>query len=318
MRFEPAYVQLFRSGQLTARSQEASRLLASCQLCPRRCGVDRTRGELGYCRNGALPVVASHNAHHGEEPPVSGPRGSGTIFFAHCNLRCAYCQNWPISQQGQGKEVSCDELAGMMLELQKRGCHNINLVTPSHMAAQILQALEIAVPAGLSIPLVYNTSGYDSPVALRLLDGVIDVYLPDIRYADGVAAKEYSDAADYPEINRAALKEMWRQVGQLSCDNEGIAQRGMIVRHLVLPGNLSQTELALRFLAEQISPEVHVSLMAQYFPAHRALNDPALARPITAGEYQQALDWLDEYGLENGWQQELEHTGGGPREAIVK
>ncbi|HTY07918.1 MAG TPA: radical SAM protein [Candidatus Edwardsbacteria bacterium] len=303
---------------MTTRSQEASRLLASCQLCPRRCGVDRTNGAPGYCRSGALPAVASHNAHHGEEPPISGSRGSGTIFFARCNLRCAYCQNWPISQQGQGREVSIDELAGMMLELQGRGCHNINLVTPSHVVAQVLQALAIAVPAGLNIPLVYNTSGYDSPEALRLLDGVVDIYLPDIRYRDGGSAQHYSDAPDYPAVNAAALQEMWRQVGQLRCDAEGIAERGMIVRHLVLPGDLSQTRSALQFLARELSPQVHLSLMAQYFPAHRAVDLPELARPVSEEEYRRALDWLDAYGLENGWRQELEHSGGGPRQTIVR
>ncbi|MDI6739451.1 MAG: radical SAM protein [Candidatus Edwardsbacteria bacterium] len=303
---------------MKTRSQEARRLLASCRLCPRKCGANRLKGEPGYCRGGLLPKVASFNAHHGEEPPISGTRGSGTIFFAGCNLRCAYCQNWPISQQGQGREVDFLEMAGMMLSLQERGCHNINFVTPSHVVAQILIALEIATGRGLAIPLVYNTSGYDSPEALSLLDGVIDIYLPDIRYEDGAASLACSDAADYPAVNRASLKEMWRQTGPLQLDGDGVAQRGMLVRHLVLPNGLSQTREALAFLAKIISPEVYLSLMSQYFPAHRANAIPELARHITTEEYWQALDWLEEFGLENGWRQELDDSGGGPKERIVK
>ncbi|MRR09176.1 radical SAM protein [bacterium] len=318
VRFEPAYVRLHRSGELTKRSQEASRLLASCRLCPRRCGADRSAGAAGYCRGGASAAVASHNAHHGEEPPISGSRGSGTVFFSGCNLRCAYCQNWPISQQGQGREVSGDELAAMMLGLQRRGCHNINLVTPSHVVPQVLGAVDRAAAGGLGIPLVYNTSGYDSIDALRLLDGVVDIYLPDIRYRDRAAAARYSDAPDYPEVNAAALQEMWRQAGPLEVDDDGIARRGMIVRHLVLPGGLSQTRAALEFLAREISPDVHLSLMAQYFPAHRAIGIPELARHLTADEYRQALDWLDEFGLEHGWHQELDGSGGGEHGAIVR
>lgn len=318
MRFEPAYVRLHRSGELTKRSQDARRLLASCCLCPRRCGVDRLAGRTGYCRGGAAAAIASHNAHHGEEPPISGSRGSGTIFFFGCNLRCAYCQNWPISQQGQGREVADDELAAMMLDLQRRGCHNINLVTPSHVVPQVMASLDRAAAGGLRIPLVYNTSGYDSPDALRLLDGVVDIYLPDIRYRDRDAARRYSDAPDYPEVNAAALTEMWRQVGPLEVDDDGVARRGMIVRHLVLPGGLSQTRAALEFLAREISPEVHLSLMAQYFPAHRATGIPELARQLTADEYRQALGWLDGFGLEHGWQQELDDSGGGPPERIVR
>jgi putative pyruvate formate lyase activating enzyme len=280
--------------------------------------VDRLAGELGYCRSGPQAVVASHTAHHGEEPPVSGTRGSGTIFFAGCNLRCAYCQNWPISQQGQGREAGDGPLAGMMLSLQERGCHNINLVTPSHVVPQVLGALDLAAAGGLRVPLVYNSSGYDSPEALRLLDGVVDIYLPDLRYRDPAAAGAYSDAPDYPEVNAAALKEMWRQVGELQLDDDGIAQRGMIVRHLVLPNGVSQTRAALAFLAGEISPDIHLSLMAQYFPAHRAVSLPELARTVTADEYRQALDWLDESGLENCWRQELDGSGGGPRDAIVR
>ena len=316
--FAASYISLWKSGQLKQRSQEAREHLASCVLCPRRCGVNRLKGETGFCRTGLWPIVSSYNAHHGEEPPLSGSRGSGTIFFSRCNLSCAYCQNWPISQLGQGREVSLEGLAGMMVELQGRGCHNVNLVTPSHVTAQVVMALELAAAQGLSIPLVYNSSGYDSPESLRLLDGLVDIYLPDIRYSDSEAARRYSGAADYPAVNREALKEMWRQVGPLAIDDDGLGRRGMIVRHLVLPNNLSQTRECLEFLSREISPRVHLSLMSQYFPGHRAPGLPELSRHLVPREYQQALEWADEFGLENGWRQELDDSGGGPPEAIIR
>lgn len=318
MSWEPAYLGAWRSGELRKRSQEAEKLLASCTLCPRACRADRRWGRTGYCRSGRLPAVASWNAHHGEEPPISGSRGSGTIFFSNCNLACAYCQNWPISQLGQGKEVSFEDLAGMMLELQERGCHNINFVTPSHMVAQILVSLDIAAERGLRIPLVYNSSGYDSLNSLSLLDGLVDIYMPDIRYLDPIVAQRYSGAADYPEAARRALKEMWRQVGPLQLDEEGIARRGMLVRHLVLPNNLSQSLDCLEFLAQYISPQVYLSLMAQYFPAHRANGMPELSRPLSHDEYQRVVDKAEALGFENGWFQELDHSGGGPGGRIVK
>jgi putative pyruvate formate lyase activating enzyme len=287
-------------------------------LCPRACRADRRWGRTGYCRSGRLPAVASWNVHHGEEPPISGARGSGTIFFSNCNLACAYCQNWPISQLGQGKEVSFEELAGMMLDLQERGCHNINFVTPSHMTAQIIISLELAAERGLRIPLVYNSSGYDSPDSLELLDGLVDIYMPDIRYLDQAASKRYSDAADYPDVVRVALREMWRQVGPLRLDDEGVAYRGMLVRHLVLPNNLSQSLECLEFLAREISPRVYLSLMAQYFPAHKATGMPELSRGITFEEYQAVVERAEELGFGNGWFQELDHSGGGPGGRIVK
>ena len=318
MNIKPRFIELYRTGELKKRAREAGDLLTSCALCPRNCGANRRQGQLGFCRSGFLPTVSSYNAHHGEEPPISGTRGSGTIFFSHCNLSCCYCQNWPISQLGQGQEVSCERLAGMMIELQQRGCHNINFVTPSHMTAQILMALEIAVPQGFNLPLVYNTSGYDSLNSLKLLEGVIDIYLPDIRYTDPRAAERYSGAGDYPAVNQAALKEMWRQVGELQLDDEGITFRGMLVRHLVLPNGLSQTKEALTFLAGEISPQVHLSLMSQFFPAHKANQTAELGRNISREEYRQAVEWAEEYGLENGWHQELDDTGGGPPDRIVK
>jgi len=316
--WEPAYLETWRSGELRKRSQEAEKLLASCALCPRACGINRRDGEIGHCRSGYLPKVSSWNAHHGEEPPISGTRGSGTIFFANCNLACAYCQNWPISQLGQGREVSLDDMAGMMLELQGRGCHNINFVTPSHMAAQIVMALEMAAGKGLRIPLVHNSSGYDSMSALRLMDGLVDIYMPDIRYLDPAVSQEYSDAADYPEAAKKALREMWRQVGPLQLDERGIAYRGMLVRHLVLPNNLSQSNECLEFLASGISPKVHLSLMAQYFPAHRAASMPELSRCLQEEEYRTVVDRAEKLGFENGWFQELDRSGGGPGGRIVK
>lgn len=300
------------------RSQEARELSTSCSLCPRNCGVNRRNDQKGFCRSGYLPVVSSYNAHMGEEPPVSGARGSGTIFFANCNMACVYCQNWPISQLGQGQEVSFDRLAGMMMELQERGCHNVNFVTPSHMTAQILLSLPLAVEKGFNLPIVYNSSGYDSLTSLRLMEGVVDIYLPDIRYCDPEASEKYSQAPDYPAVCRAALKEMWRQTGELETDQKRIAQKGMIVRHLVLPNRLSQTREALTFLAKEVSPQIHLSLMAQYFPAHQTAATPELDRRLTNQEYRQALDWLDELGLENGWHQDLDDSGGGPSDRIVR
>jgi len=317
MVYEPGYLKLFRQGQLGRRAEAAEKLLESCCLCPRRCGINRRQNQKGFCRSGYLPIVSSYNAHLGEEPPISGTKGSGTIFFANCNLACVYCQNWPISQLGQGQEVSFERLAGMMLELQERGCHNVNFVTPSHMTAQILLALPIAIEQGFNLPLVYNSSGYDSLDSLKLMDGVVDIYLPDIRYCDPNAAGRYSQAPDYPEVCRAALKEMWHQTGELETDRDGIARKGMIVRHLVLPNRLSQTREALEFLACEISPLVHLSLMAQYFPTHRAVQMPELSRRITGSEYQQAVEWLKETDLENGWHQEMDDSGGGPSGRIV-
>jgi putative pyruvate formate lyase activating enzyme len=318
MAFEPSYLKSSRSGRLDEKCREAEELLSSCRLCPRQCGADRARNQKGFCRSGRLPIVSSYNAHMGEEPPISGSQGSGTIFFANCNMACVYCQNWPISQLGQGQEVSFDRLAGMMLELQERGCHNINFVTPSHMTAQILLALPIAIEQGFNLPLVYNSSGYDSLNSLKLMDGVVDIYLPDIRYCDPEESKKYSQAPDYPEVCRAALKEMWRQTGELQTDQNGIAQRGMIVRHLVLPNRLSQTREALTFLSNEISPALHLSLMAQYFPAHQTKSIPELDRRLNKEEYRQALDWLEEMRLENGWHQELDDSGGGPAGRIVR
>jgi putative pyruvate formate lyase activating enzyme len=299
---EPGYLTLYKSGELKRRAEAAGAMLEACELCPHRCGANRLAGELGVCRMGALPKVSSWNLHRWEEPPISGTRGSGTIFFSGCTGRCRFCQNYPISQFGYGMVVEVDRLAGMMLELQRKGAHNINLVTPTHFVPQILAALVHAVRGGLRLPLVYNTSGYDSESTLKLLDGIIDLWLPDAKYADDAIARRLSGFKGYVAGNRAALREMVRQVGpELVLDQDGLAVRGMIVRHMVLPEGLSGTPQVLGWLARELSPRVHVSLMDQYFPAYRAIDDPILGRKVTDEEYLAALDAFDASGLERGW-----------------
>ncbi|MBN1402695.1 MAG: radical SAM protein [Anaerolineae bacterium] len=303
----PSYLALHASGELRQRVERAWERLHHCDLCPRACGVDRLAGQVGYCRSGAQPQVASANVHPWEEPPISGTRGSGTIFFSNCTARCRFCQNYPISQLGTGRVVTLERLAEMMLRLQKRGCHNINFVTPTHYVPQILAAVELAVPQGLHLPLLYNTSGYDRPDTLRMLEGVIDIYLPDAKYADEAVAQRLSDFRGYVRWNRAALLEMKRQVGiGLALDAEGLATRGLIVRHMVLPQGLSQTPEVLRWIAELLGCETYVSVMAQYFPAHEAVSDDELCRGLTPEEYEAALDAADALGLEHGWRQELD------------
>jgi len=293
--------------ELNRRIEAAYALLTPCRVCPRECGVDRLKdSKLGFCRSGLNPVISSVSPHHGEEPPLSGTRGSGTIFFTNCNLRCVYCQNYPISQLGNGAERSPGELACQMTWLQEQGCHNVNLVTPTHFVPQFLMALGIARERGFDLPIVYNSSGYDSVGTLRLLEGIVDIYLPDMRYGDDRAAMEYSVAPHYAEINRAAIMEMYRQVGNLVVDGMGVAKRGLIIRHLVLPGGLSGTGEVMRFLAEEISKDVYISLMSQYFPAYRASEHGKIARRITEQEYDEAYDIKLRYGLKNGWVQDFE------------
>lgn len=302
---EPSYLALHRSGALAERSRRALAGLQTCRLCPRGCGVDRTTGGRGVCRMGANPVVASWNVHRWEEPPISGTGGSGTIFFSGCIAQCCFCQNYPISQYRYGNEVSCERLGEMMLELQRRGCHNINFVTPTHFAAQILAATDYAAARGLRIPLVYNTGGYETVETLRLLEGVIDIWLPDAKYDNDEVARRLSGFKDYVAYNRAALREMFRQVGdELVLDEAGIARRGMIIRHLVLPAGLAGTAGVLRWIATELSPRVHISLMDQYFPAYKAVNDPVLGRKITPDEYDAALEAFEAAGLEHGWWQD--------------
>jgi putative pyruvate formate lyase activating enzyme len=302
---DPGYLSLVTSDELAHRIKDAWGLLAHCELCPHHCGVDRLSGERGICRAADQLQVSSWNLHRWEEPPISGTRGSGTIFFSRCTGRCQFCQNYPISQMGYGDTVSIDRLAGMMLELQRKGAHNINFVTPTHFMPHILAALPQAIRGGLRLPLVYNTSGYERIEALQLLDGIVDLWLPDCKYADNGIARRLSGFQNYVEHNRAAVREMFRQVGdELALNREGVAWRGLIVRHMVLPENLAGTPEVLRWIAGSLSPLVHVSLMDQYFPAHRALGDPVLGRKITWEEYEAALSAFDEAGLEHGWRQD--------------
>ncbi len=296
MDFQPAYLRLKRTGELARRAAAAREHERACDLCGRYCRVDRSQ-RLGGCRTGLKARVASYGPHHGEEDPLRGRRGSGTIFFSWCNLRCLYCQNHDISQAPAGVELERDELASIMLSLQAMGCHNINLVSPSHVVAEILQALVLAAEAGLRLPMVYNTGGYDSPESLALLDGVVDIYMPDMKYSDRVVARDLSKIGNYLEVNRAAVREMHRQVGDLVLDDEGIARRGLLVRHLVLPGGLAGTEEVVRFLAEEISPNTYLNLMDQYRPAYHAREHPPLDRPITTAEYQHAVRLARAVGL---------------------
>jgi len=252
---------------------------------------------LGQCRTGGKAIVSSHGSHFGEESPLVGTGGSGTIFFAHCNLHCVYCQNYAISQLGEGSEASSHDLAHMMLSLQHRGCHNINLVTPTHVVPQILEALELAVAGGLRTPLVYNCGGYESVQTLRLLDGIVDFYMPDMKYADSFIARQYSDVEEYAEINRAAVKEMHRQVGDLEVDHQGVAIRGLLVRHLILPHGLAGTQRTVEFLASEVSSNTYLNVMAQYHPCHRAHDFPALSRAVTREEYLEAVTLALQHGL---------------------
>lgn len=297
--FRPAYRALLDSGELERRVQSAYAHLENCDLCARYCHVNRRQTiEGAACRTGEKAVVHSYGPHHGEEDPLRGWAGSGTIFFSWCNLRCVFCQNWEISQKGIGREVEPEALADMMLELQAQGCHNINLVSPSHVVAQILAAVLIAARKGLHLPLVYNTGGYDSPEALALLDGVIDIYMPDMKYGDSDTAHRYSHVRGYWEVNQAAVREMHRQVGELVVDDRGLAQRGLLVRHLVLPGDLANTDKVLAFIAQEISANTYLNLMPQYFPCYRAYDYPPLDRPITSSEFEHALALAAQHGLQ--------------------
>ena len=292
-----AYVGLYRQGKLSQRVQRAREILRSCQVCPHGCQVNRLDGELGKCRTGAQAMVSSYGPHFGEESPLVGQGGSGTIFFTNCNLKCVFCQNYSISQLGEGREVTTEELAAMMLFLQRRGCHNINLVSPTHVVPQILEALELAVAEGLSVPLVHNSGGYDSVETLKLLEGIVDIYMPDMKYSHDETARQYSGIDNYPAVNRAAIKEMHRQVGDLEVDERGIATRGLLVRHLVLPHGLAGTEETTRFLAKEISLNTYLNVMAQYHPCHQAFRFPLLSRATTREEFAEAVDLARRQGL---------------------
>ncbi len=299
----PSYTNLSKSGELKKKVSIFDEILSSCELCPHRCRVNRLKGELGVCKAGKIARIYSSQLHFGEEPAISGERGSGTIFFSHCTGRCIYCQNWRFSQTGEGKYVSVEKLAQIMLKLQDKGAHNINLVTPTHYLVQIIQALDKAIEAGLNIPVVYNTSGYERVEILKLLNGIIDIYLPDMRYFDDDLGLKFSALPKYGRINRLAVKEMYRQVGNLEINN-GIVKRGVIIRHLILPNNISGTEKIMNFIANQISKDCFISLMSQYHPFYRAVNEPLLDRPINNKEYQDALSAMNREGLSNGWAQE--------------
>jgi putative pyruvate formate lyase activating enzyme len=290
-------------------ADELTERLKACDICPHRCGINRLQGDIGRCGIGAQCRVASWCDHHGEEPAISGTQGSGTIFAAECNLKCVYCQNYQISQGAIGKYdvYSAQQLADIMLQLQARGCHNINLVSPTHVMPQFVSALALAVRDGLNLPVVYNSNGYDNVDVLSQLDDVVDIYLPDLKYADSAIAVELSSAPNYPDIAIAAIGEMYRQKGALVTDDNDIAISGVIVRHLVLPGNLSGSREILSRLANEVSPDITVSIMAQYFPTHRAIEYKQfpLHRTITADEYDEAIDAFADAGLENGWAQEL-------------
>lgn len=292
-----SYAELHASGELRRRADEALSWLARCVVCPHECGTDRTREPGAFCRTGARARVASFGPHFGEEPPLVGTGGSGTVFFARCNLHCVYCQNHDISQRDAGVEVSPGELAAVMLELQEMGCENVNLVSPTHVTPQILDAVDLAAARGLRVPLVWNSGACERLETLRLLDGVVDVYLPDSKYADPEVGERLSGIREYPAVMRAALREMQRQVGELVTDARGVAVRGLMVRHLVLPGGLAGTAETMRFVAGELSPDTYVNVMGQYRPEHRAREHPDLARRVTAAEVGEAVRLARAVGL---------------------
>lgn len=294
--FEPSYLKLISSGELEHRLKALYARLSPCRLCPNECGVDRLSGEKGLCQVGDKPMVSSYGPHFGEERPLVGFGGSGTIFFTYCNMACVYCQNWEISHLGEGEEISVRDLARIMLLLQARGCHNLNLVTPTHQVPFIVEALKLAAEEGLRLPLVYNCGGYESVETLRLLEGIVDIYMPDFKYADEAVAAKLSKVKGYPQKAKEALKEMHRQVGDLVLE-EGLAVRGLLVRHLVLPGDLSGTKEVLTFIAREISPHTYVNLMDQYHPCGEARKYPPLDRVLFREEYEKALKWAREVGL---------------------
>jgi putative pyruvate formate lyase activating enzyme len=294
--FTPAYLQL-PSGELSDKVREAEEILRECTLCPRECNVDRTAGEKGFCRTVDKPFISSYSPHFGEEKPLVGRFGSGTIFMGNCNLGCIFCQNYSISHLGEGIVMSFEKLADVMLSLQNEGCHNINFVTPTHQMPMLLRSLLIASKKGLRLPIVYNCGGYESLHAIQLLEGVVDIYMPDFKYADPAMAKKYSGAENYPEVARAALKEMHRQVGDLLTDKRGIAMRGLLVRHLVLPEGIAGTAEIVKFIAEEISKNTYINIMDQYHPCFKAFDHPPLNRRITAKEYTDALNMAIKAGI---------------------
>jgi len=296
---KPGYLNLLTSGELYRRVQEAKISLGNCKICPLSCGKNRLHGERGKCRTGENAKISSYGPHFGEEFPISGTRGSGTVFITNCNLQCQFCQNYEISQLNSGYEVTIEELSNILLKLQDFGCHNINFVSPSHIVPQILEGVHIAAQKGLIIPLVYNTGGYDSVKTLKLLDGIFDIYMPDMKYGDTENGLIYSKVPNYPQINQAAIKEMYHQVGNLETNKEGIAYRGLLVRHLLLPENIAGTEIVIKFLAEEISTKTYLNLMDQYYPSFNSKDIPKLNKRITNKEFIWAKNTALKYGLNN-------------------
>jgi putative pyruvate formate lyase activating enzyme len=310
---QAGYLTLYEHGKLAERIAEAQKRLSPCRVCPRRCKVDRLSDEKGICQTGARAAISSYAPHFGEESPLVGSGGSGTIFFTHCNLLCLFCQNYEISHLGQGLETDAGQLASMMVSLQRQGCHNINFVTPSHVVPQILAALPKAIEKGLTVPLVYNSSGYDSPETLKLLEGIIDIYMPDFKFWNRESAKRYAKASDYPEVAQKAILEMHRQVGDLVMDDEGVAVKGLLVRHLVMPGGLEETREVLRFLAQGVSVDTYVNVMDQYRPCGKAYQCEPIDRRLSSDEYQEALKMAKDAGLhrldEKDWLRILRKLG---------
>jgi len=294
---EPSYIDLYKKGDLAERVEVALSRLAECKFCPRQCGVNRLEGEKGFCKTGRKAIVASYNAHFGEESPLVGQYGSGTIFMSSCNLLCSFCQNFEISHLREGREVEPEQMAAMMLALAQRGCHNINFVTPTHVIPQILEALLVAVREGLRVPLVYYTSGYDEVGSIELLEGIFDIYMPDFKFWDPKWAERYCHAPDYPEKARTAIKEMHRQVGDLVIDDRGIAQRGLLIRHLVMPNNIAGTKEIMQFIATELSPNTYVNVMDQYRPCGKAYEDEFINRRLTGQEFRSATQAAKKAGL---------------------
>lgn len=307
--WRPAYAVLEEEGRLAGRIKQAYKIMENCRLCPRQCGVNRRAGQRGFCRAPEKAMVYSHQPHFGEELPLVGRGGSGTIFFSNCNLRCVFCQNWPIAHEGWGREVSDEELAEMMLNLQRMGCHNINLVTPTHVMPNILGAVRIALHKGLHLPLCYNTSGYELTEIVRLLDGIVDIYLPDIKFMDGAEAERYNlaAAADYPQMAKESTIEMHRQVGEIITGEQGIALRGLMIRHLVMPNRVAGTREFVHWVAANLPKETYVNIMSQYRVEFKAFDYPQIARAITSEEFVEAVRWAKEAGLTNLDERTLSH-----------
>ena len=298
--FEPGYLRLHRSGELKQRGEELWQLMERCSLCPRECGAARLDGQRGFCQGTSQLVIASYQPHFGEERPLVGQGGSGAVFFSNCGLRCVFCINWQISQGGEGEPHRLEDLAEMMLHLQRMGCHNINIVTPTHYSPHIMLALDLAAAQGLRLPLVYNTCGWERPEILRKLDGIVDIYLPDFKYADGAMASKYSSGADtYPEITKEALLEMHRQVGVAKPAEDGLMYRGLMIRHLVMPNRVSGSRAVIDWIAANLPKDTYVNIMSQYRPMYRARDYPEIARRLSRREYAEVRDYARQAGLTN-------------------